>query len=301
MEKFLLFLLFISILGLVLALFSPLIYKKIFTGQAKTGHEKLWAYRPDFIVIFIVLIGAIGVVWQNAVYDEAPANKSSSQDLVEKPYPVYSGQYDLIKVIKPASIAVNLEGTTRNIKLIGLKKFTSPHTDLNECLNERSKTMLNSYLHDKKIELSADDNLINNTDGLLLYVTADGTDINKKMIAAGYARAWTANTAEYQYEKEYLAAQKQAKSNGLGLWSESACKPHRPATPNSSEAVNATPPAQTNPQAKIPSAGDSPAPSGGGSSGGGESTGGGNGNNDREGCGVNQLPLLGGPLGNLLC
>ncbi len=50
----------------------------------------------------------------------------------------------------------------------------------------------------------------------------DGTSVNLKMIADGYAHEFPYNLP-YKYHSQYRQAQREARENNRGLWSQSTC------------------------------------------------------------------------------
>lgn len=225
MEKFLIAMFSGFILGLIVTIASPYIYRHYLPKTNKSGKRKIMVDRPALILIFVLLLAATGLSWQTIKYSASRGNDVVDSQYIEKPYPVYDSQYDLVKVIDPSTIDLDNKGKTSRIKLIGAGPFNqTANAEQNTCFAKEANTKLSEYLTDKKIELEADATATaSSTDpSLPRYIFVYGENINKKMIGDGYALA-SSDGAPYRYQADFLAAQEHAKTNRLGLWSGNIC------------------------------------------------------------------------------
>ena len=117
-------------------------------------------------------------------------------------------------IIDGDSIRVKLDnGPTREVRLIGVD---SP--EKRKCYHEKSKAFTGSRLEGRRVTLRTDPR----RDGsdrsrLFAYVHVGGQLFNIETIRSGFARE-RAYGPKYQMRSQFKAAQRQAKSEDLGLW-----------------------------------------------------------------------------------
>lgn len=130
------------------------------------------------------------------------------------------------KVIDGDTMNVNIEGRTETLRLIGIDTPESVHpTKPVECFAKEASDKAKELLEGKKVNLKSDP-----TQGerdkygrLLRYIILeDGTNFNRWMIAEGYAFEYTYNT-DYEYQREFKEAEKEARENQRGLWNSDTC------------------------------------------------------------------------------
>lgn len=237
MEKFLIALLLGFGLGLLISIISPFIYRHYRPQKSSSGKRKIMVDRPALILIFVVLIAATAFSWQTTKYNAARSEGATDNQYVDKLYPVYNSQYDLVSVVDQNTLDLDSNGKASRIKLIGTGPFSGSNPDQTACYSKEANAKLAGYLSGKKMELEADTalpaGLADST--LPRYIVVNDENINKKMIAEGYAIEF-GNGADYRYQTDFLAAQENAKNNKLGFWSGNFCpvKTNTAATPKSS-------------------------------------------------------------------
>ena len=169
--------------------------------------------------------------------------------------------YQVTAVVDGDTIKVNIDGTVKTLRLIGIDtpETVDPRKPV-QCFGVEASNRTKELLLNKKVRLEADPSQgeLDKYSRLLRYVyLEDGTFFNKKMITDGYAYEYTYNTP-YKYQVEFKQAQVDAKNSKLGLWADSACNTQTTATPppstpppttpivNNTTPTNTTPPASTN-------------------------------------------------------
>ncbi len=129
----------------------------------------------------------------------------------------------VVKVIDGDTIRVLLNNKEDMVRLIGID---SPEI-LDErkpvqCFGKEASVKAKQLLSGKTVKLETDA-----TQGekdeygrLLRYVfLEDGTNFNKFMISAGYAREYTFKSNPYKYQSEFVRAEEKAREDRVGLWS----------------------------------------------------------------------------------
>ncbi len=162
-----------------------------------------------------------------AAIKNIPAVSSSAP---ERPLPPASETQNnyvpVARVIDGDTIVAKIGGQDVHIRLIGIN---SP--ELNDkravvsCLAQKAKEEARKILDGTAVYLEED-----GTQGdydkygrMLAYVfLADGTNFNKLMIEEGYAYEYTYNLP-YKYQKEFKAAQNEARGLQKGLWNPYEC------------------------------------------------------------------------------
>jgi endonuclease YncB( thermonuclease family) len=226
-DKFLVFLLLVSSVGLIIIIFGPSIYKK-YSGKTVgvKKHKKMLAYQPAFVLIFLAVMTTAAIAWQDARNSSISSeSRNEAVDYIRTTYPIYNNRYELAGVIDSNTVTINIRGEVSQVRLIGVEKFPGAQSPSQmSCHAKAADAKLTSYLKTKKIELEGDD-VLNDKDkdgSLLRYAFVDDENINEKIIASGYAVA-SSSQGKYKYLSGFSAVQKNAKAKGLGLWAGGIC------------------------------------------------------------------------------
>lgn len=129
--------------------------------------------------------------------------------------------YKVVKVIDGDMVAVEINGKTKTIRLIGLNtpETVDPRKPV-ERFGIEASNKAKEILTGKSVRLEAD-GIIGERGKygrLLRYIfLEDGTNFNKMMISEGYAYEYTYNSP-YKYQKEFKEAEKEAREAKKGLW-----------------------------------------------------------------------------------
>jgi len=150
-----------------------------------------------------------------ATFNYPERTKSTTQENIS-----VTGQ--VAKIFDGDTFSVRLKGKIKKIRLIGIDapetgaKYTSA-----ECFHQEATDQAIRLLKNQTIQL-VNDFTQQNEDKygrLLRYVfLADGTFFNQLMIEQGFAREYTYQHNPYQYQKEFIEAERRAKKNKRGLW-----------------------------------------------------------------------------------
>ncbi|MBU0708808.1 thermonuclease family protein [Patescibacteria group bacterium] len=160
--------------------------------------------------------------------------------------------FRVVKVVDGDTIAVDINGVTESIRLIGIDtpETVDPRKPV-QCFGVEASNKAKSVLDGKVVTLESD-----STQGdrdkygrLLRYVfLEDGTHFNKLMIIEGYAFEYTYQLP-YKYQNEFKQAEIEARETKRGLWADDTCAGNlTPPTP----ILPTTPPAPPTPTSEPP-------------------------------------------------
>jgi endonuclease YncB( thermonuclease family) len=130
--------------------------------------------------------------------------------------------YTVVEVIDGDTIKVDIAGTVVTVRLIGIDapEIAHPHHPENDYFGPEAARYAKQLMENQLIYLIPEPMQSNRDkyDRLLRYVfLEDGTLVNAKLIADGYAYNYIYEPFQFMKQFDYL--EKQAKENHLGLWS----------------------------------------------------------------------------------
>lgn len=192
-------------------------------------------------ILFLFLLGvsfiSIGIFLNNKS-PQVLVSKTQEVSILPSPLTLPSNiqvstieiQKNLVKVAKVIdgdTIQVFMNGKTETIRLIGIDtpETVDPRKPV-QCFGKEASTKAKEILAGKNVSLESDP-----TQGdkdkygrLLRFVFLEnGTNFNELLIKEGYAHEYTYNSNPYKYQTEFIASEKSAREQNLGLWSPSAC------------------------------------------------------------------------------
>ena len=134
--------------------------------------------------------------------------------------------YRVVKVVDGDTIAVDINGETESIRMIGIDtpETVDPRKPV-QCFGVEASSKAKSILEGKSVRLETDP-----TQGdrdkygrLLRYVFLEnGTHFNELMIIEGYAFEYTYQLP-YKYQNEFKQAEIEAREAKRGLWADNTC------------------------------------------------------------------------------
>lgn len=135
----------------------------------------------------------------------------------------------VVRVVDGDTIRVSLNNTQETIRLIGINtpESVDPRREV-ECFGKEASDKLKGLIMGKAVLLEDDKSQADRDryDRLLRYVWLDGVNMNKVMIAEGFAYEYTYDLP-YKYQAEFIAAQTEAQRLKVGLWNEATCGGNR--------------------------------------------------------------------------
>lgn len=91
-----------------------------------------------------------------------------------------------------------------------------------DCLAEEAAKYNASMVEGKTVVLEYDTDKTDKYGRDLAYVWLDGEMVNERLVAAGYATVYTVQPNS-RYVDRFLAAERSARNQGLGLWAAGSC------------------------------------------------------------------------------
>ncbi len=130
--------------------------------------------------------------------------------------------YRVVEVIDGDTIKVDIGGKIETVRLIGMDtpEIAGPYNPQDDYFGPEAAQYTKKLLENQSVYLIPDPMQSNRDkyDRLLRYVfLEDGTLVNAKLIAEGYAYNYIYEPFQFMKQFDYL--EKQAKENQLGLWS----------------------------------------------------------------------------------
>jgi micrococcal nuclease len=130
--------------------------------------------------------------------------------------------YRVVEVIDGDTIKVDIGGKIETVRLIGMDtpEIANPHSPREDYFGPEAAQYAKQLLENQSVYLIPDPMQSNRDkyDRLLRYVfLEDGTLINAKLVAEGYAYNYIYEPFQFMKQFDYL--EKQAKEKQLGLWS----------------------------------------------------------------------------------
>lgn len=152
------------------------------------------------------------------------SDPSYSTDSATRPHP--GGTVNVIRVVDGDTIIVDSDGKPETIRLIGINtpESVDPRRPV-QCFGKEASMRAKELLGQSYVTVTPDptQDTHDKYGRTLAYIfMPDGTNFNLKMISDGYAYEYTYHSA-YQYQKEFKAAEADAKANNRGLWSPETC------------------------------------------------------------------------------
>ena len=135
--------------------------------------------------------------------------------------------YHVVEVIDGDTIKVDIGGKIETVRLIGMDtpEIANPYSSREDYFGPEAAQYAKQLLENQSVYLIPDPMQSNRDkyDRLLRYVfLEDGTLINAKLVAEGYAYNYIYEPFQFMKQFDYL--EKQAKEKQLGLWSDKKTK-----------------------------------------------------------------------------
>jgi micrococcal nuclease len=174
------------------------------------------------LVIFLILVayqnfGNLNMEEEKSVSEEKPEKKISQSKKEEA---------QVIRVIDGDTIEVLLNDKKERVRIIGIDapETVDPRQAV-ECFGKEASNFAKTFLNVETVLLESDPTQDDKDvyGRLLRYVFVnEGVDFGKLMITQGYAHEYTYDLP-YKYQKEYVASEKRANEEKIGLWDISVC------------------------------------------------------------------------------
>ena len=114
----------------------------------------------------------------------------------------------------------------QRVRMIGINAPETSHRRYGkkgQAFGNEAKARLKKWIEKKEVTLKNGRELFDRYGRRLAYVyLPDGTFVNREMVREGYAEAY--QKFPFEYKKEFLELEQQAKAGKLGMWQEASSK-----------------------------------------------------------------------------
>lgn len=138
------------------------------------------------------------------------------------------GTWSLVTaVVDGDTLKIEVDGQTETVRLIGIDtpEVVDPRRPV-QCFGREASQKAKDVLLHQRVRLVADATQSDRDKygRLIRYVfLEDGTSFNQLMIEEGYAHEYTYDSNPYQYQSDFLTAERLAREGKRGLWNEQTC------------------------------------------------------------------------------
>ncbi len=135
--------------------------------------------------------------------------------------------YAVTRVVDGDTIHIDMNGKSETVRLIGINtpETVDPRRPV-QCFGKEASNKAKELLESQKVRIETESSQgeRDKYGRLLGYVTReDGLFFNKYMVEEGYAYEYTYRLP-YKYQTQFKAAQKEAQTQGKGLWAPGVCE-----------------------------------------------------------------------------
>ena len=180
--------------------------------------------RKLFTLLATLVLGLVTTVQAPPL--SAPARSAGATPSTTSQY------YPLVRVVDGDTIVVKINSKNVKVRLIGLDtpELVDPRRPV-QCFAKEASTEMHTLVDGQDVRLETDpsQDTYDKYHRLLAYVfrpldsNPEGLLVNKYMITEGFGHEYTYNLP-YKYQKEFRAAEKNARAGGKGLWGPGVCK-----------------------------------------------------------------------------
>ncbi|CBH21795.1 Thermonuclease precursor (TNase) (Micrococcal nuclease) (Staphylococcal nuclease) (modular protein) [Acetoanaerobium sticklandii] len=220
----------LSIIAIALFVYSMVNFFKLIKNRDKSYFKKALAlFISSFIVVMLIPIAPVKSEEHQIPLNATEENKNSNEIVAEqtsnqeasKTEKTGAKLYTVTRTIDGDTIEVLIDGNTEKIRLIGIDTPESVHPDQSKNVPEgkMASEFTKSKLEGKQIALELDVEERDRYGRLLAYVWIDNVMFNKTLLSEGLAQVST-YPPNVKYTNDFLALEKQARENSVGLWSQ---------------------------------------------------------------------------------
>ncbi|MFC1863868.1 thermonuclease family protein [Thermodesulfobacteriota bacterium] len=138
------------------------------------------------------------------------------------PTPSLASPSKVIRVVDGDTIVVDYKGKSEKVRLLRVNTPESVHPDKkqNIPMGKVASDYTKNRLHGKLVNLQFEGELRDRYNRLLAYVFIDGMNFNVELVEQGLSPYYTQYGKSKKYDKTFRSAEKQARNNNLGIWSD---------------------------------------------------------------------------------
>ncbi|WP_417203755.1 thermonuclease family protein [Acetoanaerobium sticklandii] len=220
----------LSIIAIALFVYSIVNFFKLIKNRDKSYFKKALAlFISSFIVVMLIPTAPVKSEEHQIPLNATEENKNSNEIVAEqtsnqetsKTEEAGAKLYTVTRTIDGDTIEVLIDGNTEKIRLIGIDTPESVHPDQSKNVPEGkiASEFTKSKLEGKQVALELDVEERDRYGRLLAYVWIDNVMFNKTLLSEGLAQVST-YPPNVKYTNDFLALEKQARENSVGLWSQ---------------------------------------------------------------------------------
>jgi micrococcal nuclease len=134
-----------------------------------------------------------------------------------------SNLHPVVRIIDGDTIQVEIDGQLERVRYIGVDTPETVHPSKPvQCFGKEASARNQALVAGRQVRLERDVSDRDRYGRLLRYVHADGVFVNLELVRDGYAQAST-HPPDVKHSEAFLAAQREARTAGRGLWT--SCEP----------------------------------------------------------------------------
>lgn len=166
-----------------------------------------------------VLVKRVNIPSGNALNEEVVSVQSSSKEITTAA--LNSGVADMVKVVRVVdgdTINVEINGKTEPVRYIGIDtpETVDPRKPV-QCFGVEASKKNKELVEGKMVRLEKDITDRDKYNRLLRYIWLGDTLINQELVAQGFAKSYS-YPPDIKYQDKFVAAEKRAREDKLGLW-----------------------------------------------------------------------------------
>ncbi len=181
--------------------------------------------------IILFVIAACAVYFQHGAVNYRPKFSLHHKHILANVYEAAKRdekfEATVTNVVDGDTIDIENESGSERVRLLGINtpETVDPRKPV-QCFGKEASEETKGLLLGKRVEIETDSSqdLYDAYGRLLAYVyLPDGTNINKLLIAEGYAHEYTFHFS-YKYQTDFKIAEQQARQLQKGVWAEGVCE-----------------------------------------------------------------------------
>ena len=170
---------------------------------------------------FLYVAGGVGVVLAVGIFIGSLLGNENENLLSEQTAVVNKADGELVKVVRVVdgdTINVEINGKVEPVRYIGIDtpETVDPRKPV-QCFGVESSKKNKELLEGKTVRLETDITDRDKYNRLLRYVWLDDILINQKLVEDGFAKSYS-YPPDIKYQDKFVAAEKKAREDKLGLW-----------------------------------------------------------------------------------
>lgn len=181
--------------------------------------KKILYIGGGILILFIgIMIGTSSNNGAVNLQSEQAASVNSLEQVDTDTAPQSGELVKVVRVVDGDTINVEIHGKVEPVRYIGIDtpETVDPRKPV-QCFGVEASKKNKELVEGKMVRLEKDITDRDKYDRLLRYVWVDDTLINQALVEQGFAKSYS-YPPDVKYQDKFVAAEKQARDNKLGLW-----------------------------------------------------------------------------------